>query len=641
MHHPGEQQRWSRAARLPSSLLVLILLLVPLAAAALPAYSVTDCCSGSSLPALDTRTSKASSDPAQSALMCNYASISQTSTGAMGRSVILLLGTAGSAAGAQQSYDERAQAVTAEYNQMTEDQKNNLFQYSPPGPDRFSRIFTRTTPELGKEYAGERWVVYKSNTIAIIAADSTKSGSPQAAFAMLDSAETCAKRIIDRYPQAGPGTAATHAAAPSATSRPYVVPGSSGSPGVMMTYMNPGPYDPYRDDPAVPSSPYEGSTTDPDPGGSSGGSAALGAVVLLGGGAAVVYAGSKILGAGATKAAGGAAIPGTGPVSGGERSAAEVVAAGTTGPTQLEQIAMQTGQDTVDRTGEAPLPEDATGRISVTPPASLSSIGGNPDPISGVSDGGAGQRAPEGTGFKITDQAALEPAEKPPVARPAPEITSSETTTGNLEEELAAQQQLIDLRGRVDNILKEKIAEGYTVINPDWIRIWHRTILGGRLFTVVPSIYDATEYFGLQAPRGRCGEFARWGQKWIREDATKIFGEGTYVDQIALNPDGWSNHAATQITTPQGQKYIVDFWEGTHKGTAQIYSEAEWMAKWRDKLGQNVPQYRNTLERELEMMIRKHGEENGLEIFRANYTANVPQTEAVVNGYKKHPWFRL
>jgi hypothetical protein len=65
------------------------------------------------------------------------------------------------------------------------------------------------------------------------------------------------------------------------------------------------------------------------------------------------------------------------------------------------------------------------------------------------------------------------------------------------------------------------------------------------------------------------------------------------------------------------------------------------MTKWRDKLGQDVPQYRNTLERELEMMIRKHGEKNGIEIFRANYTANVPQTETIVNGYKKHPWFRL
>lgn len=154
------------------------------------------------------------------------------------------------------------------------------------------------------------------------------------------------------------------------------------------------------------------------------------------------------------------------------------------------------------------------------------------------------------------------------------------------------------LQDKYQQILQDKVKDNYYVRNPDFIqKVWNN-------FPIFSSMYDSLA--GLKG--GQCGEFADWGQQWIKPWAEQAFGPGVVVDQIWIGesssryPEGFSgaadaliqaNHTANRITLPNGDSYVVDFWDGMIKqrsGNAdsikdiKVVKESEWINKWRDQI---------------------------------------------------------
>jgi hypothetical protein len=189
---------------------------------------------------------------------------------------------------------------------------------SPPGV--ITSIQSMYTVVDSGQTADHRYVVFKNNpgnndpratTIAgalvykgvyVIQAESSQNGywvvSDSAAKSVLAALENAGKSVVDKKVQTGSaGTSSQPVRTPTLISGSNRVPGSSGSPEVMMSYVNPGPSGTYGYDSGTSSFSDGESTPAGSADDSSAGSAAAGAVVLLGGVAAVGYTGIKIYGA--------------------------------------------------------------------------------------------------------------------------------------------------------------------------------------------------------------------------------------------------------------------------------------------------------------------------------------------------------
>ncbi|MCJ7549019.1 MAG: hypothetical protein MUQ30_04990 [Anaerolineae bacterium] len=170
-------------------------------------------------------------------------------------------------------------------------------------------------------------------------------------------------------------------------------------------------------------------------------------------------------------------------------------------------------------------------------------------------------------------------------------------------------EKLESLRRGFQQIVAQKMKEGYYVRNTDFLRkAWNQ--VPGRLLDV---------FSGHKG--GQCGEYARWGKQWSEPLVRELFGEGATVDHIAIDERSTrvqydfedkidslitSNHAATRVTLPNGESYILDYWAavgdrqekwGTDVAYQQIFGEPaprqaiqlipqkEWIKTWREKIG--------------------------------------------------------
>ena len=92
------------------------------------------------------------------------------------------------------------------------------------------------------------------------------------------------------------------------------------------------------------------------------------------------------------------------------------------------------------------------------------------------------------------------------------------------------------------------------------------------------------------------------GEQWTGPAVKELFGPGAQVDTIyveeksSANPDGWmdaadgvveQNHRATRIILPNGERYVVDYWEsmGRGGGKGKVVPESEWVQKWNKEIG--------------------------------------------------------
>jgi hypothetical protein len=194
------------------------------------------------------------------------------------------------------------------------------------------------------------------------------------------------------------------------------------------------------------------------------------------------------------------------------------------------------------------------------------------------------------------------------------------------------------LQDKFQQIIKDKVKEGYYVRNPNLIRkVWNN-------FPITSSTIEW--WYDLKG--GQCGEFADWGRQWVKDWAQQTYGPGVVVDSIWVGerssryPDGLldsadaliqANHVANRVILPNGESLVIDFWDGVtqyrDKGDAALANikpipEHEWTQKWRDKMTwhdvvpepfdkylepaelSNVNKYQNSLRQQINAYEARH-----------------------------------
>jgi hypothetical protein len=113
------------------------------------------------------------------------------------------------------------------------------------------------------------------------------------------------------------------------------------------------------------------------------------------------------------------------------------------------------------------------------------------------------------------------------------------------------------------------------------------------------------------------------------------------IDDITIYQNPLITHRAVKIILPDGQRYVLDYWEGVSSGKASILPEATWINNWQGKVGFNntADIHRTYHEQALESLIRSYGEEKGIEVFKSTYKQDPGKANVVVNSYKRNPWF--
>ena len=182
------------------------------------------------------------------------------------------------------------------------------------------------------------------------------------------------------------------------------------------------------------------------------------------------------------------------------------------------------------------------------------------------------------------------------------------------------------LKNRLADLIKAKIKDGYFVRNPSlWKKAWNNSI--GRIDEWVRG------YTG-----GQCQEFGEWGAKWSEGIVKDIYGQETMVTDITCFRNPWINHRATRVILPNGERMVLDFWEGVAAGEPRIYPESEWIQRYTDKLGGSPEIMRSDHEIFLGNLIRDYGKEAAYERFRRVYKKDPQTAEMMIRSFENAPW---
>lgn len=184
----------------------------------------------------------------------------------------------------------------------------------------------------------------------------------------------------------------------------------------------------------------------------------------------------------------------------------------------------------------------------------------------------------------------------------------------------------------MDEIVKDKTSEKYFVRNPGFTKkAWNNT-----LGWVLNEKYG--DYKG-----GQCGDYAEWGAKWSREKIEKLFGKDVYVTKILVENTTYSgsNHAATRVVLANGDKYVLDFWEGIENKKSSVYKEADWIKKQKNDFYFDIKvDYTpdETFDQDmLKEFIDKHGEKEG-KVKYFNYQLNPTKAKTTIEAWEADPW---
>jgi cell division septation protein DedD len=236
-----------------------------------------------------------------------------------------------------------------------------------------------------------------------------------------------------------------------------------------------------------------------------------------------------------------------------------------------------------------------------------------------------------------------------------------------------SQAQLRMLQQRFKELVDEALKANLYVMNRNLVeKAWNRTI--GGVINFFRGKYG-----------GQCGEFAEWGVKWAKVYAEEIYGEGVIVDPIRVEEssfgraqafvkdpvewaDSWvrANHAAVRVTLPNGESYVLDFWQAVgdrqrglyeetidytydkifggapKKPEVKIMKESEWIKRWSDRIGEAgdpaVAYNLNEDQHNLKRLIDTLGdEERGIKAFRKVMAGKMSaqKLETIINSYRK------
>lgn len=158
-------------------------------------------------------------------------------------------------------------------------------------------------------------------------------------------------------------------------------------------------------------------------------------------------------------------------------------------------------------------------------------------------------------------------------------------------------EKMRQLQTEFHRLLDQKVKEGHYVINKGLLsKAWNWPVSFVR-----DPLFKHTG--------GQCGEMAHLGQGWIEPFVLENFGREAIIDQIFIYErssrypqsaleyvDGLyvNNHAATRVILPNGESYILDFWEGITEREGKnaneplqvkMVPENEWIMKWRAAIG--------------------------------------------------------
>ncbi len=191
-----------------------------------------------------------------------------------------------------------------------------------------------------------------------------------------------------------------------------------------------------------------------------------------------------------------------------------------------------------------------------------------------------------------------------------------------------------NLEKAMDQIIKNKMDEHYYVRNPGVLdKFWNNSI--GWVWNEKLGNWKG----------GQCGEYGQWGADWIKDSVKDIYGDDVVVESITLERNSRVNHRATLVILPDGERKVLDFWDGMQKGNGQIMDEKDWLKKWNEKLGEpwwgeNTVLERSAMQVDLKAFMDQYGKERGEQAFLKYYEkkGELGAAQSVLKSYEKDPW---
>ena len=155
---------------------------------------------------------------------------------------------------------------------------------------------------------------------------------------------------------------------------------------------------------------------------------------------------------------------------------------------------------------------------------------------------------------------------------------------------------------------------------------------------------------------GRCEDFQAWGLAATKELLAKEFPEmDVILDTLTIQPassteeegylDGifqkWdTNHIAPRIILPNGERVILDYWEGVGSGLGTVMTEQEWIDKWTTTINEPVYVTRSDEEQTLEKYKDLYGDQKGAEKWEQEMKNKGKSGDLFIKSNEKDTWIK-
>ncbi len=195
------------------------------------------------------------------------------------------------------------------------------------------------------------------------------------------------------------------------------------------------------------------------------------------------------------------------------------------------------------------------------------------------------------------------------------EIRSLEDEVQQDAERIGADAVAVGLQDGFREGQRQLLDQGYRVVNPGYDQVLPvQRVVDAVAWAVYTSDSPGNNASGLP-PAGhvpskpiRCEQAGDLGVADTKARLREVLGDAAdaaivdlaLVDvvrdssvpgQVLAAYDTWikpCNHVATRVILPDGRRYVLDYWEGMRGGQRQMVPEAEWRARWKERLGADM-----------------------------------------------------